>query len=510
MPTTSKNSKYGIQSLDVLGSKFKIGYSTLTGKFQTKLGGYLTILMGVLSSGFFCIIMSQFFSKEAPVVMTSSESGSREVVYDLYESNLYLPIGAVVGLSTIPADQLKRYITIKAFVDRTAFNADSTSSETYSLTRVNSFDYMPCRDIKNPHIRDYLSSFVSQPGVADIVTCPDFRGLQKDFKQTTSYITYTGNLIETNVYPCSLPDPSQCASEAEMRALHVEYAYPFKLLKPSDYKNPVENLPMRLKIKVDPRTTKIVKEFVQRNKVFDDTMSLLPAKLKEEYLTLKRDSIDFGVRDQTQLHCPRSEIEKGVFGRCQPFVTFDYLSSSEVIVTTRSYKKLTTMLGEFGGILKIITTGAFFVYGVYSMRKVKTVLGGIIFGGEEGSEKVLKRLIDGKEDGSKSGSKVKKLNQVGMKKERKINDQFEDLVSRFVSQRSNVDNLMQMLNIVELIEKVLLTDDEKKLLPLVLLKSKKKELKNHQKKTKKRAGRKVRRGSDISKGIQIISIYQKG
>ena len=60
MHTKHKN-KYRIQSLDFLGSQFKIGYSTLTGKFQTKLGGYLTILMSVLSTTMFFIVMSQFF-----------------------------------------------------------------------------------------------------------------------------------------------------------------------------------------------------------------------------------------------------------------------------------------------------------------------------------------------------------------------------------------------------------------------------------------------------------------
>ena len=99
-------SQYSIQTLDFLGSKFKIGYSTLTGKFQTKVGGYLTILMGVLSTGFFFVVMSQFFSKEAPVVMTSTESGPRESEYDLYSENLWFPIGARVGPVVIPANQL--------------------------------------------------------------------------------------------------------------------------------------------------------------------------------------------------------------------------------------------------------------------------------------------------------------------------------------------------------------------------------------------------------------------
>ena len=475
MPSTNKNQKYGIQNLDFLGDKFKIGYSTLTGKFQTKLGGYLTILMGLLSTGFFFVVMSQFFSKEAPVVMTSTESGSREVCFDLYESNLYLPISALLGPYGIPATQVSRYLTIKAFVDKLEFDS-GIGAEAFRVTPVNSFDFKPCSEIQDPHIKSHVDALVDLPGFGDLISCPDFRGLQKDFKASISYITYSANAVTIKVYPCSLPDPSQCASPAEVNALSLDYGYPIKLLKPSDYKNPVESLPLRISMKIDPRTSKIVKEYIKRNRVFDDTMSLIAAKLKEEYLTLQKDSIDFGIRNQSQIHCSREEVEKGIRGGCQEYISFTYLSSSEILVTTRSYKKLTTMLGEFGGILKIITTGAFFVYGVYSMRKVRTLLGGIIFGFEEGNDKALKKLIEGEKEAANRVIKVKKIRDKAFKEESNKDEQFEALVSGFVSRRFNVDNLMQKLNLLELIEKAIFTDDEKKLLPLVLLKSEQSEI----------------------------------
>ena len=313
-------SKYGIQSLDFLGDKFKIGYSTLTGKFQTKLGGYLTILMGLLSTSMFFIVMSQYFSKEAPVVMTSTESGSRENSFSLYDGNLWLPFLLTLGPYGIPSNQASRYVTIKAFMEMINLKRTESKSHSFIVTPFMSFDYKPCSEIDDPHMKAHLDSFVSLPEFAESTLCPDFKGLHKEFVSATSYITYVSKWAAVKVYPCSLPDPSHCASATEINVLKTEYGYPSKLLKPSNYKNPVESVAIRKALFVDPRSTKNVKELVVLNKVFGDTMSLLPAKLKEEYTTLEHDTVDIRVRDHTQLHCPREEVDKGFHGTCKEYI----------------------------------------------------------------------------------------------------------------------------------------------------------------------------------------------
>ena len=140
----SSSSRFGIKSLDVLGSKFTIGYPTATGKLQTTLGGYLTILMGLLSTTMFVIVMSQFFNNDSPVVMTSSEFGSQVTVYDLYTQNLYPIIALYIGPKQIPASQISRYVTIKAFVDSIIFKPDAEADASLEFTRFRVFDYKTC------------------------------------------------------------------------------------------------------------------------------------------------------------------------------------------------------------------------------------------------------------------------------------------------------------------------------------------------------------------------------
>ena len=470
-----KNSgKYGVQNLDFLGDKFKISYPTSTGNFQTKLGGYLTILLSVFSTSMFFLVMSQFFNKDAPVVMTSTEFGSPITSFSLYEENLYLPLGFVTVGVSLRGFQVSSFVTVIAIVDSVVFNTDP-SSEGLEVSPFRAFEYIPCDDIKDQRMRDWVKKVVTLPGFGKMMVCPDFRGNPEDFVVADDYEKYVWKWASIKIFPCSLPDRSKCASPNQIRALQINYGHPLRLLQPSNGHNPMITSFFRRSINIDPRTAKVVKEKVMRHKVLDDTMSLIPPTLKMEYASLTEDSIDFKHRHEAQMYCTKEQISKGPMGGCQEYLSFDYAATGEVMVTRRSYKKITTMLGEFGGILKIMTTTIFFFYGVYSMRKVKSVLGKIIFSEDYKTESRLRELIDGNAK-FVAGSGNKVVPKTAKNKEGGEEPTMKEVMAELVKSRSSVDNLMKKLNLLDVIEKVFFDEESKALLPLLLLKTKKAEM----------------------------------
>ena len=121
MPNISfPSQKYGIENLDFLGDKFKIDYSTITGNFQIKLGGDVTILMGILSMSMSLVVMSQLFK--------GCSSG-----HDLHrvrlEGRLLQPLLAQplppARLDVPRAENITRFVTIMAIVTQ----SPSTQSE---------------------------------------------------------------------------------------------------------------------------------------------------------------------------------------------------------------------------------------------------------------------------------------------------------------------------------------------------------------------------------------------
>ena len=300
------SSKCSIKNLDFLGDKFKIGYSTPNGKFQSKLGGYITILMGVLSTSMFFVVMSQFFTKSSPVVMTSSEFGSKISTFNLYKENLFQNFGIRKGIKYVDGPDIRRYVTIRAeIVD----SAASFTEKRFFVKPFREFEYDVCENVKDEHVRQYMRDISDISGIETYFTCPDFKGLGNDFVVHDNYDNHTYKWLSIKIYPCSLEDKSQCASAEEIEALRNDYTYPLKLLQPSDAETPVRTSIIRQSVTFDPRTTKNIKMVVKLNRVLDGTLTtLIPPTLKLEYATIHEDKIDPRKRKESQIHCTKAQI----------------------------------------------------------------------------------------------------------------------------------------------------------------------------------------------------------
>ena len=113
------------------------------------------------------------------------------------------------------------------------------------------------------------------------------------------------------------------------------------------------------------------------------------------------------------------------------------------------------------------------------MRKVKSVLGDIIFVGNKTKKKRHNELVEASDDDAPSMSKEKgivektEITKKSNKNSYQNEPQMKEIVDSLVARRSSVDNLMHKLNLMDLIEKALFTKSERTPLPLVLLKAEK-------------------------------------
>ena len=197
--------RLGIKSLDLLGDQFKIGFSTITGKFQSKFGGYLTIFMAVLSTSMFFIVMSQFFTKNSPVVMTSAEFGSKIATFNIYQENLYLVFALALGPLRLDGSQIERYATIKAEVVDVV---DNFTSRRLESTPFRDFDFEICKHTTDQHILKHVKEVSPVPEFVNFLICPNFRGMGDDFVVYDNYENFTHKWVSIKIYPCSLEDKS--------------------------------------------------------------------------------------------------------------------------------------------------------------------------------------------------------------------------------------------------------------------------------------------------------------
>ena len=182
-----------------------------------------------------------------------------------------------------------------------------------------------------------------------IMSWPNFTGRTEDYyvkdNMTDEHVYRT---ISIKVYLCNLPDSSQCAKAAEMDLLQIESGRGRRLLVCSNFSDPVRDIISGDEASLDIQATKIFNHEIKK-KILDDTVQFVSADVRTESGTSRLISTDFILRDSSQLHCSKTPIEIEAAGGCQEYISLSYQASPEVNVIKRSYKKLSSMLGEFGG-----------------------------------------------------------------------------------------------------------------------------------------------------------------
>ena len=529
-----------VKRIDYLGEEFQFRFDTPTGGFQTTLGGYITLLLIFISLTLFFPVFNQFLDTSSPTVATSKQITSKINSVNLYEDDLSIPI--ILGNHLSFIYEFERYATIKLRIYSQKYNANKSA---YDFEVHHEFDYVHCENLNTSKMVDGLFNLSTGiPGLQSLVLCPDFKGKEKEFRIFDDFNTFTSRRADIYIYPCSLEDSSECATENELSGLTAWYLDQRKLLKSEDYKKPLDKFLRVSQLKLNPWTTKFVNMGVTRNKVYDDRFEFEGPVLKTEYSSMDLKEEDVSVKD-AQFHCRKNDLTHVTnYGDCEEYLSIAYSLTGEEVVVTRSYVRLTTIIGEYGGLMKVITEVLFFLYGFYNYWRVRRFIsehvGGKVVGGDEkfleglmeykepikpnksssdeeenlreekfGVEERLRR--EGKEqenvdivsveDGNRLRKaetpeknerlKVQKSSEENNNNEHKAQIKLEEVLKECSEVRTSTKDVLSKLNFVEFLEEVFMEEHDKILLPMALMKARQqkmaKNLKKELKKAKKNA-----------------------
>ena len=185
----------------------------------------------------------------------------------------------------------------------------------------------------------------------------------------------------------------------------------------------------------------------------------------------------------TQLYCSSEMIDSG---ECEEYFEFVYEMDNEVAIATRRYHKIPALLGKFGGVLKLLTT-LFVILSFYYSKAVQTFLFNKVFKIERPTLKQIQKRVS-KYSTNLEGEKSKKdyLLNSNKNKEDTSNLQQESSIGAIlchpnkkikevIDSRTDVVDLVPMMNLVEILKKACLKKHQKILLPLAILNSKRAE-----------------------------------
>ena len=212
---------------------------------------------------------------------------------------------------------------------------------------------------------------------------------------------------------------------------------------------------------IDTKRAKSFSSTLQMNKILDDRYEFKKPSIRTEYGIMESFFSDSWARDMTQTTCTPAMISAGT---CEEYMEFVYEISDDVVITTRSYTKITKLLGEFGGILKLLTS-FLIVFSLYYSRSIRSFLIEKIFPMKKGCFEELNKRIQEKKDTERRLEEPKP-------KPKKVPKVVQKMTGKVVDSRTDAVELMKKLNFVDILESSIFKKHHKILLPLALVKSK--------------------------------------
>ena len=460
----------GVTNLDIMGQNFQLGFPTRTKKLQTNLGAIATIFTTLLCVGAFLLVFMKFFDTQSPVVTNSVEFSPETLTYDLYGKAVLSPISVSLN-SQFVQNNMNRYITVKAKLIHSKFNLQTDFIDTQV---VKEFLYVPCSTISDPTTLEAVEEIIPDSNLKVTFLCPDFQKAGNNLTLTSDPRDSSTTTLEVRVFPCSLADTSQCAPASELEGLGINYLEVSNLVSPSNFKNPITQKSQFSSMLLDLKRAKSLSYGLKFKKVIDDRWHIRGATERGTYAVPEKDNLDSWQRDPAQTTCTLSQVNEAAgAARCGEYLYLGYEINNEIEVTRRRYHKIATLLGEFGGSLKLITS-LLVLMTFYNSRRVKSYLTKALFPFKDSFVKELNQKIEQEAMQKNKVTMKDPANQTSRisKKKSKKKNHVKEVTNEIINSRINGIELMHKLNFIEILQESLLDENQKLLLPLALLRAK--------------------------------------
>ena len=377
------------------------------------IGGIITIIWVALVSVVSYMIFAEFLDTTKPVVSVNRIRLEKPLLLNTSEhevGGVYLLFN---GRKFLTFEETQRYVTFKGVSERTSKQGNTTISEQFSRPMVK------CADLEGNHgtglFGKGLASLESKIDFTTIflksIICGDTQ---------TEYLYYEGskfslpyNMPRTWIYPCSLPNRSNCASVQELSLLQVGYIHLTKVAKYRLKGNPLQiALEPDNFIYVDTATQTKIVDFFKMNEIYDDDVGILAERLTHKYVNIDKTKFVIGTRLSKSTYCTTQEIDQG---SCEPYLELTTRSSRDKLVIQRSYKLFFGVLSELGGFNDLIVYSLlafYFFYNTYSYKRtISKALGDELSdfewvpeSGKKRSKKILKKIGEWNEIGRSQNS----------------------------------------------------------------------------------------------------------
>jgi hypothetical protein len=359
--------------LDYLAPNVSLNVGGASG-FKTVLGAIFTILATLTFGMISFIILQTYLRTDNPGVSEELSSAELYPKIDFLHYRL-LPIiyPYLDDITPIKSVEVSKYATFVASKTRYNTTTDDNGSQEAKVERFIMY-FKPCGELLEAGKK---RMYTPGPEAGYVNELTKDYGMCVDYHETETYIQgrITDDIYEeisVEVYPCSMNDQSQCASESDISRMSFIYAMgsvntdlankqnPFRPKMDADdyyYINTISGIQYQSKM--------------MQTTIWDHEGYFFGSTLRDSFFSVEKTVTSMATRPVGQLYCTKNQIKDK---SCSWYYFFLYISGGKEARITRSYKEFISTMGDIGGVKEFLSFVVFILYKYYNDYHRKRVM----------------------------------------------------------------------------------------------------------------------------------------
>ena len=480
-----------IREHDKFGIEIKLKYNK-EDTHKTLIGGFLSILVMILTLCAAYLLLSVIYSKSDVDVSTSREYRPLPQMRNIIDLGYTFKFSMFKDGQLIPAVNLRKYITIKGRIMNRRYDP---IRNVMSIFPSFEFNYTLCSMVQNTIQKKYIeriSDPLAEQNVQMMQVCPDIKDSDIPKFVIGGIVDSSPNFTSVNlyVYPCISEPGVVCVPESEMTQMVSPVRIPRYTFNASNVTDPVTELDSYDQVLLDLQRTSYVnytlqQEFIQDVSQFD----YFATKDKAEYLEIEERRLDLTLRTPPTGVCPPNPSAPLGIG-CQPLLVVTFNIGGVVYTRQRSFGKVLNTLGEVGGVSEVITICIGFIFMLYKCCHLS-------------EDKIVRQGLYPDEE-------YEELLEFNKRYETGFDDKkfTKEVIGEAIEDNQDGFEIFRSTQKVKIMDAALMEEHLKVLMPLVLFRMKAKEVKLEKERKKKGCQIKVQ-GEKQKKRMTMEEAYEK-
>ena len=355
-----------LKCFDMFGSTFKMNPQAKSSTYTTVCSGVFSLIAGILIFGISVFFFRRVVDTSSPLTSVNIIRKRRPPRLDLDKFSTASSFVLFNGSHFVDFKDYRKYYTLRAS------RIKMTRAEDGTLV----YQRKPYQMVSCLKATGTSTKRIYELAVENVVQVVDYSAIFgkaivcydndiEDWNVEGSFTNPPYVIQDHQIYPCSLEDPSECATVEELSQCQLIPVTTFTNAGYSKKRKPLDpSLDVDLTMTFSVVTKNRFNFFFKLNEIHDDYIDFVGKRKRFEFLDVQKIWTTVGTRLSQSIHCTEAQIDSG---GCEPYIQAEFRSSYDTVLIQRSYHTFFDLFSQVGGFSDLILISIGFFCSWYNL-----------------------------------------------------------------------------------------------------------------------------------------------